>query len=91
MASSQHRLLIPETYSNNNKGPSINGKISMSIRTIHFRGGGVWENQHFFHTLTTFWPDFYYFHVDFWHSKNVVYSFFCGGRGVSESEWFVHS
>ncbi len=38
----------------------------------------------------TFWPDFYYFHGDFWHSKNVdVCSFFWGGR-VLESVWFVH-
>ncbi len=31
----------------------------------------------FFHTLLTFWPDFFFFfHVDFWHSKNVdLYSF----------------
>ncbi len=30
---------------------------------------------------STFWPDFYYFHADFWHSKNVdVYSFRGGGR-----------
>ncbi len=28
-------------------------------------GGGICENQHFFHTLLTFWPDFYYFHGDF--------------------------
>ncbi len=40
------------------------------------------ENQHFFCTLLTFWPDFYYFHGDFRHSKNVdVYSFFWGGGG----------
>ncbi len=53
----------------------------MSVQTIHFRGRvEVCENQHFFHTLLTFWRDFYYFHGDFWHSKNVdVYSF--GGRG----------
>ncbi len=39
-------------------------------------GGGVCENQHFVHTLLTFWPDFFNFHGDFWHSKNVdVYSF----------------
>ncbi len=42
--------------------------------------GGVCENQHLFCTLLTFWPDFYYFHRDFWHSKYVdVYSF--GGKG----------
>ncbi len=34
----------------------------------------------FFHTLLTFWPDFYYAHGDTWHSKNVdVYSFLGGG------------
>ncbi len=49
---------------------------------------GVCENQHFFHTLLTFWPDFYYFHGDCWHSKNVnVYSFFWrGGGGRRESQ-----
>ncbi len=49
----------------------------------------VWfyEKQHFFNKLFTFWSDFYYFHGDFWHSKNVdVYSFWGG-----ESIWFVHS
>ncbi len=37
-----------------------------------------------FSTLLTFWPNFYDFHGDFWHSKNVdVYSlfFFGGGEG----------
>ncbi len=35
-----------------------------------------------FCTLLTFWPDFYYFHGDFWHSKNVdMYSFFWEGKG----------
>ncbi len=44
--------------------------------------GGVCENQHFFCTLLTFWPDFYYFHRDCWHSKSVdVYSFFEVGGG----------
>ncbi len=34
----------------------------------------------FFHTLLTFSPDFYYFHGDFWHSKNVnMYSFWGEG------------
>ncbi len=46
-------------------------------------GGGVCENQHFFRTLLTFWPAFYHFHEDYWHSKNVeVYSFFWGGGGL---------
>ncbi len=46
-----------------------------------FDGGS--ENQDFFHTLLTFWPDFYYFHGDNWYSKNVdVYAlFFLGGGG----------
>ncbi len=50
-------------------------------------GGGVCENLILLRKLLTFWPDFYYFHGDFWHTKNVdVYSFFGGGReGVSES------
>ncbi len=41
--------------------------------------------------FVAFWPDFYYyFHGDFWHSKNVdVYSFW--GEGVWENVWFVHS
>ncbi len=30
------------------------------------KGGGS-ENQKKFHTLLTFWLDFYYFHGDFWH------------------------
>ncbi len=46
-------------------------------------GGGVCENQHIFCTLVTFWHDFYYFHRDFWYSKNVdVYSFGPGGGGL---------
>ncbi len=60
----------------------------MSVQTIHFWGegpcgvGGICENQHFFHTLLTFWPDFYYFHADFWHSNFFnVYSFWGGGGG----------
>ncbi len=49
---------------------SINVNIFMSVLTIHFREeGGVCENQHFFHTLLTFWPDFYYFHGDLWVSE----------------------
>ncbi len=51
----------------------------MSVQTIHFGWGGgrVCENQHFFRTLLTLWPDFYCFRGDFWDSKNVdVYSFF---------------
>ncbi len=52
-------------------------------------GGSVKINIFFIHL--TFWPDFDYFHGDFWDSKNVdVYSFL-GGEGVSESIWFVHS
>ncbi len=55
-------LIIPA------KGPSINVNIFTSVQTIHFLGGrDVCENQHFFRTLLTFWPDFYYFHGDFWH------------------------
>ncbi len=43
--------------------------------------GGVFENEHFFHTLLTFWTDFVYFHGDFSHTKNVdVYSFLGGLR-----------
>ncbi len=45
--------------------------------------GGVFENQHLFCKLLTFWPDFYYFHGDLWHSKNVdVYSLLVGGGGL---------
>ncbi len=74
------------------KGPSISVNIFMSVQTIHFReGGGFCENQNNFCILSTFWPDFYYFHWDFWHSKNVdVYSLVLG-EGVSESVWLVHS
>ncbi len=56
-----------------------------------FLGGrGVCENQHYFHTLLPFWPDFYYIHGNFWNSKDVDALFF-GGEGVSESVWVVHS
>ncbi len=52
------------------------------VQTIHFPGGGeVCENQPFFHTVLTFWTDFYYFHGDFWYSKNVDVHFFVGGVG----------
>ncbi len=49
--------------------------------TNHIRLGrkGVCENQHFFHTLLTFWPDFYYFHRDIWHSKMLMCTLFGGG------------
>ncbi len=51
-------------------------------------GGGeaeVCEKQHFFHTILTFWPDFYYIDGDFWHSKYVdLYSLFFGGVGGSQ-------
>ncbi len=41
------------------------------------------ENQHFFHTLLSFWPDFYYFHRDFWHSKMLMCTLFReGGVGL---------
>ncbi len=50
---------------------------------MFFLGGGVCKNQLFFRTLLTFWPDFYYFHGDFWQSKNVdVYSLGDGGGGL---------
>ncbi len=66
--------------------------FSQVYKPYTLRGGVFCENQHFFHTLLTFWRDFYYFHGDFCHSKNVdVYTFFGGGGGVSESVWFVHS
>ncbi len=43
--------------------------FSWVYKPYTFRGReAVCENQHFFHTLLTFWPDFYYFHGDFWHS-----------------------
>ncbi len=65
------------------KGLSINVNIFTSVQTTKFqgeRGGGVCENQHFFHTLLTFWPDFFNFHGDFVLPKNVnVYSFREGG------------
>ncbi len=32
---------------------------------------GVYENQHFFHTLLSFWPDFYYFHGEFGTQKTI--------------------
>ncbi len=76
------------------KVPSINVNIFTSVQTIHFLGGWrVCENQHFFPTLLTFWHDFYYFHGDFWHSKNVDVYLFLGRweDRVSESVWFVHS
>ncbi len=64
--------------------------FSWVYKSYTFGGKGVCENKHFVHTLLTFWPDFYCFHVDFLHSKNVdVYSF--GWGRVSESVWFVHS
>ncbi len=54
--------------------------FSQVYKTYTFGEGGVCENQNFFRTLLTFWPDFYYFHGDFWHSQNVdVYSFFIEG------------
>ncbi len=44
------------------------------------------ENQHFFHTLLSFWPDFYYFHRDFWHSKMLMCTLFgCGFHIISQS------
>ncbi len=56
--------------------------FSRVYKPYTFVGGGVCENQHLFHTLITFCPDFYYFHGDVWHSKDVdVYSF-VGGGGI---------
>ncbi len=51
----------------------------------YFRGerGGVCENQKKIHTLLTFWPDFYYFHGDFWHFCWCVL-FWSGGRGYQK-------
>ncbi len=51
--------------------------------TLSVAGRGVCENQNIFRKLLTSWPDLYYFHGDFWHSKNVdVYSFLGGGWGL---------
>ncbi len=47
-------------------------------------GGWGWvfcENQHFCHTILTFWPDFYYFHGEFWHSKMLRCTLFWGVGG----------
>ncbi len=53
--------------------------FSRVYKTYTFGGGGVCENLKKIHTL--FSLIFYYFHGDFWHSKNVdVYSFW-GERG----------
>ncbi len=59
--------------------------FSQMYKPYTFGGGrGVCENQANFNTLSTFWPDFYYFHGDAWYSKDIdVYSFFWGGgRGL---------
>ncbi len=62
--------------------------FSRVYKPYTFRGRGGWSVKIniFFCTLLTFWPDFYYFHGDFWNSKNVdVYSFFGGGgRGLGK-------
>ncbi len=52
-------------------------------------GGSVKINISFIHL--TFWPDFYYFHRDFWHSKMLMCTLFGREEGVSENVWFVHS
>ncbi len=60
--------------------------------TFRGKGRGVCENQHIFRTLIPFWPDFYYFHGDFWNSKMLICTLFGGrwvGKVVSESVWFV--
>ncbi len=45
--------------------------------------GDVCENHTFFCTLLTFWPDCYYFHGEFWHSKVFMCTrlFVLGGGG----------
>ncbi len=63
----------------------------MSVQTIHFRGWGgrgwgLCENQKYFRTLLTFWPDFLnYYHGDFWYSKMLMCTFF-GGGGVGSQK-----
>ncbi len=59
--------------------------VSINVNKPYtFRGGwgGSVKIQKKFHTLLTFRPDFYYFHGDFWHSKNVDVYFFFGGGGL---------
>ncbi len=48
--------------------------------------GDVCENHTFFCTLLTFWPDCYYFHGEFWHSKVFMCTrlFVLGGVGLRE-------
>ncbi len=55
--------------------------------TNHTLSGAGSVKINIFCVHLTFWPDFYYFNGDFWHSKNVdVCSLFLeGGEGVSES------
>ncbi len=66
--------------------------FSRVYKPYTFGGRGVCENQHFFHALLTIWPDFYFFHGDFWHSKNVdMNSLFGGGRGYQKNVWYIHS
>ncbi len=76
----QPNILFLVNHESTSSGRSINVNIFMC--TNHTLSG-VCENQHFFlniylhdliHffcTLLTFWTDFYYFHGDFWHAKNV--------------------
>ncbi len=55
--------------------------FSQAYKTIHVRGEvGRFVKINIFSKHLTFWPDFYYFHGDFWHSKNVVVYCFFGRR-----------
>ncbi len=55
-------------------------------------GGGLCENQYFFRTLLTFWPDLYYnFHGDFWHSKMLMCTLFLGGGEESHKVYGLYT
>ncbi len=50
--------------------------------TNHTLSGGGAVKINIFSVHLTFWPDFYYFQQDFWHSSFVLYSFLGEGGGL---------
>ncbi len=86
-------------YALSNKGPVHKCQYFHKC-TNHTFGGGVCENQTFFPALSTFCPDFYYFHVwIFGTQKMLMCTLFWRGRGLytwkywhlwTKCTWFPH-
>ncbi len=63
----------------------------MSVQTIHFRGEGICENQHFFRTLLNFWLDFIILMGIFSTQKMLMCTLLGGGGRGSQKVYGLYN